>query len=1024
MFSSMKTATKVVAGFGVMLAILASLGTTSYLMFNKVHTNVIGLTDHSLKAMLNATGVERAAFETIVTEKQYLLKPNDKLHQEAKKHLGELMSCLVSVDKVAAEFNDAVLVKKSNEVRAATEKYGKLYDEGVAALKANDEAMAIMVGQGKAVGHEAETFLVEKRKQFDMAREALAIVNSIDSLSWQTRWNRQKLRFEKDDKYLDTLDKLCAAIAGHADKLDAFNPDAAEKKLIDDARKAARTYAEATRAYREEQKRDEKSEKLAEYDKQTFESGNVLANSARSYQTAKSNVVNKLAEAVFIDVDINKALLLMRIAMNRYILFQQEADWKTVNDSLAMLNAFYDNLRKVTTPEDQKKIDVFAQATQEYQKAAVNWFENHKKIYNTILPEMKRGGEMVLATARSAEADAQQDAISAGETVLGIVNTSTTVIVAVLAAGILAVIFFGYIISQGIAKVVRTLVGEAEHLSEAAMEGKLRTRGNINSVTPEFRPIIEGVNATLETLVSIIDAIPSPAMIISPDKKIHYMNTYGAKMIGLPADKIIGGNCYDHLKKNDCGTGHCACSEAMKSNGLVSLESSAMIGGKQLEVSYVGSPLHNKKGEPVAVLEFITDQTVLKKAAIISRKVADYQTAETKKLIENLNRFAQGDLAFSTEVAAGDEDTASVHASFQSINTALQDSLLTIRAMVDEGKSLAKAADEGRLDARTDDTRFQGEYREIVRGMNGMLEGFAAPVNDIGSLLKRLAGKDFSQSVEKSYPGAYGELRDNVNLVVKNIRSAIEQINESANQFAEGARVIAESSQTLAQGAQSQSASVEEMSATIEQLAHSVDAVKENATQANEVANKANQMAEDGGKAVQKSVESMELIRTSSQQISEIIQVISEIASQTNLLALNAAIEAARAGEHGMGFAVVADEVRKLAERSNQAAREISTLIKESSQRVEEGAQLSDSTGDSLKQIIAAAEATAAKIAEIAAATVEQAMNAAEVSKAIQNVAQVTEQSAAGSEEMASSSEQLGAQSVALKEMVGTFKIG
>jgi methyl-accepting chemotaxis protein len=80
-------------------------------------------------------------------------------------------------------------------------------------------------------------------------------------------------------------------------------------------------------------------------------------------------------------------------------------------------------------------------------------------------------------------------------------------------------------------------------------------------------------------------------------------------------------------------------------------------------------------------------------------------------------------------------------------------------------------------------------------------------------------------------------------------------------------------------------------------------------------------------------------------------------------------------------------------------------------------------TGESLKKIVHGVETTAAKIAEIATATVQQATNAQEVSVAIQGVAQVTEQSAAGSEEMASSSEELGAQASGLRDVVRRFKV-
>jgi methyl-accepting chemotaxis protein len=296
-------------------------------------------------------------------------------------------------------------------------------------------------------------------------------------------------------------------------------------------------------------------------------------------------------------------------------------------------------------------------------------------------------------------------------------------------------------------------------------------------------------------------------------------------------------------------------------------------------------------------------------------------------------------------------------------------------------------------------------------------------VDHLLEVVAAAAQGDLTRTVKVEGTEPVDELAAGIKKMLEDLASVIGQVTESAAQFNEGSRVIAESSQGLASGAQQQSSSVEEMTASIEELARSIEGVKENSVEADKMAKRTSQLAEHGGEAVKRSIESMELIRTSSQQIGEIIQVISEIASQTNLLALNAAIEAARAGEHGMGFAVVADEVRKLAERSNQAAREISTLIKESTQRVEEGAQISTETAKSFQEIIAGVTDTAGKISEIAAAAVQQAANAEEVSKAIQGVAHVTEQSAAGSEEMASSSEELGAQASALRQLVTRFKV-
>jgi methyl-accepting chemotaxis protein len=529
--------------------------------------------------------------------------------------------------------------------------------------------------------------------------------------------------------------------------------------------------------------------------------------------------------------------------------------------------------------------------------------------------------------------------------------------------------------------VLRNLIGEAKRLSEAAVEGKLQTRGNPDLVSLEFRPIVEGVNATLDAVIGPLN---------------------------------VAAEYVDRISKGDIPA--------------------------KITDNYNGdfNEIKNNLNQCIdAVNRLVADAGVLAKAAVEgklqTRADASKHEGDFQKIVKGVNDTLDaviGPLNVAAEyvdrISKGDipaKITDSYNGDFNEIKNNLNQCIEALTGLLAAGATLAQAADQGRLDTRADDSQFQGKYRELVQGMNRTLEGFATPMTHIGAVLTRLAQKDFSQAVETQYPGAYGQLRNNVNLVVTNIRGAIEQIGESASQFAEGSRVISESSQTLASGSQEQSSSVQQVTASIEELSRSVQTVKDNAHEADKVAKDTSKLADQGGVAVQKSIEAMELIRNSSTQIAEIIQVIAEIASQTNLLALNAAIEAARAGEHGMGFAVVADEVRKLAERANQAAGKITTLIKESTQQVEKGAQLSDETGAALKKIVEGVEATAAKISEIAAATVQQAGNAQEVSQAVQGISQVTEQAAAGSEQMASSSQELGAQAQALRDLVAKFTI-
>ena len=80
-------------------------------------------------------------------------------------------------------------------------------------------------------------------------------------------------------------------------------------------------------------------------------------------------------------------------------------------------------------------------------------------------------------------------------------TSSVVLIFSAIGLGSLLMVALGVILARSISKVLTALIGEATRLSTAAIEGKLQTRGNPELVTLEFRPIVEGVNATLDAVI-------------------------------------------------------------------------------------------------------------------------------------------------------------------------------------------------------------------------------------------------------------------------------------------------------------------------------------------------------------------------------------------------------------------------------------------------------------------------------------------------------------------------------------------
>ncbi len=416
-----------------------------------------------------------------------------------------------------------------------------------------------------------------------------------------------------------------------------------------------------------------------------------------------------------------------------------------------------------------------------------------------------------------------------------------------------------------------------------------------------------------------------------------------------------------------------------------------------------------------------------------------------------------------------DEITTDYQGDFNIIKSNLNACGIAIKALVNDGNLLAKAAESGVLTTRADATQHLGEYRKVVEGLNATLDAIVTPLNMAASNLESIARGEVPKKITDKYNGDFNNIKDNLNTCIESINALVGDAQMLANAAHRGrvsvradannhegdfrkivdgmnetlemivgpiatvktavetintaSREIAEGNADLSRRTEEQAASLEKTAASMEELSATVKQNADNARQANQLSIAASDVAVRGGEVVSEVVETMSAINSSAKKIEDIISVIDGIAFQTNILALNAAVEAARAGEQGRGFAVVAGEVRNLAQRSASAAKEIKELISDSVSKTSEGTKQVENAGNTMQEIVTSVKRVSDIISEIAAASQEQSLGIAQVNEAIMKMDDVTQQNTALVEEASAAAESMLEQADELMNAVSVFQL-
>ncbi|MFT3913304.1 MAG: methyl-accepting chemotaxis protein [Anaeromyxobacteraceae bacterium] len=651
-----------------------------------------------------------------------------------------------------------------------------------------------------------------------------------------------------------------------------------------------------------------------------------------------------------------------------------------------------------------------------------------------------------------------------------IVAGARSILLWVLVGVVAVAATLGLLIATSVSRSIRSLVGETAKLRQAVAEGRLDVRGDLAQVPDEFRPIVAGVNETMDAFQRPIQVtVDHLSRISHGDLPPEITETYAGDFdrIKRALNRCVGSLRGLVGEMNRMSAEH----EAGEIDAAVDV---ARFEGAYREMAagvntMVGSHIAVKKkamgvfqafgrGEFDAALErlpgkkaFIND-TVEQVRANLKGLIAEMRRmsaahdagdidaaiegarfqGDWRTMAEGVNGMVAGHIAVKKKAMAcvAEFGRGNFEAPLERfpgkkafINETIEQVRGHLKALIRDTDGLVAAAVAGQLSTRADAARHQGDFRRIVEGVNRTLDAVIAPVNEAAGVLDELARRDLRARVKGDYRGDHARIKDSLNATAQALDEALSQVAAAVEQVSSASTQIAASAQAVAAGASEQASSLEETGASIANVASITGQATDHAQQANTLAQTARTAASDGAAAMVEMQGAMGKIKASAEGTSQIIRDINDIAFQTNLLALNAAVEAARAGEAGRGFAVVAEEVRSLALRSKEAATKTEELIRQSVAQAGAGEVTAKQVSGKLEEIVGGISKVSDIVGEIAASAREQAAGIEQVNGAIGEMDKVTQQNAASAEESSSAASELSGQAEELAAMVAGFQV-
>ena len=233
---------------------------------------------------------------------------------------------------------------------------------------------------------------------------------------------------------------------------------------------------------------------------------------------------------------------------------------------------------------------------------------------------------------------------------------------------------------------INALVNDVNALSDAAVAGHLSTRADAGAHQGDFRKIVEGVNHTLDAVITPLNTAAS------------YVDSIAKGHIPAKISEDYKGD-FNALKNNLN-----QCIDAV--NNLVTDANTLAQGAAQGQLS-TRADASRHQGDFRKIIEGVNNT--------LDAVVGPLNTAA-----DCVERISKGDIP--------EPITAHYNGDFNALKNNLNTCIAAVNRLVVDANMLAAAAADGRITERADTSAHQGDFRKVVEGVNATLETIVAPI--------------------------------------------------------------------------------------------------------------------------------------------------------------------------------------------------------------------------------------------------------------------------------------------------------